>query len=245
MKIKIRGIVAACFTLLSAAPTFAQFQVGFYAGAGKNTLKTSTVFATANTKYRGLVSYEYGITATLTLNEWMSLQSGMGYSSKSYQRYRTGFFRENYQNFNNGFVQIPLAVKFNFGGQKLRGFFSAGGFAEYWIVQRTNGSLYNLGDVFLATKTYPKGLMSDEGGFTNFDVAVPFNKATDKRLQYGYLAAVGLEYHPSGMYCLFAEARVSQSLSSLSKNYQISLMPRRNNNLSVNLGVRMTINTNQ
>jgi Outer membrane protein beta-barrel domain len=219
-----------------------QITLSLTSGIGQNDIKTATVFSNQNTKYKGLPAFMVGVGVQKEINDWFAIRTELNFTKKSYQRYRTGFFSENYQDFENGFLQIPVIGHFSFGSKKWKAFLNLGLTADYWVSKRTSGSLYNLGDQHSSYDSYPKGLLSDEAGFLNFDIKVPFDKQIDQRLLFGYVAGVGADYKINKSYTVYTEYRINNSINSLVKNYQIGVVPRINNTQYVLLGLKRNFN---
>lgn len=230
------------FLLLNINQSKAQTAIGLAIGAGVNNIKTNTVYGNQFTKYKGKLSKSIGITVDEKITDWFSIQTGLFYNEKTYQRYRTGYFKENYQNFENGFIQLPITSQFSFGFKKLRGGFIVGATAEYWVKKRTDGQLYNLGDLYLSENTFPKGLMSDESGFTTFNLKIPFDKVTDRRMQAGLIVGTNLQYQLNKIYGISLDYRINHSLTSLVKKYQLGVVPRINETKLLQIGIKRTIN---
>lgn len=216
----------------------AQTLIGLRLGLGENNINTTTIFSNQYTKYKGKSTGIVGIELEEKLTEWFSLQSGFFYNEKSYQRYRTGYFKENFQNFTNGFIQLPFTSNFSFGFEKLRGSLIVGIAPEFWVKKRTNGQLYNLGDIQLSQNAFPKGLMSDDAGFSSFNLRVPFDRVTDKRVQIGTILGIEAHYQPSDNLFISIEYRMNNSLTSLVKKYQLEVIPRINNAQFVLIGIK-------
>lgn len=214
----------------------AQWKVGIVSGINKNHLQTNTVFATSQVRYEDEWGKEFGLTVQRSISDWFSVGTGLILVEKSYQRSRTGYFQEEYQLFKNSYIQIPLAGTFRFGGEKLKGFLRLGANTDIWIYKRTKGNLYNVGDMFPSETTYPKGLLSDEGGFTQFNLKESFHPTTDRLLQLGYQMGVGAQYQVTKQIALELEFSEQQQ-QSMVKNYMRDVVPRRNHTQHIRLGI--------
>lgn len=233
-----------CLLGFVCANSQAQWKVGLVAGVNKNHLQTSTVFATSQVRFEDKWGKETGITLQKTITDWFILGTGLIGSEKSYERRRTGYFQEEYQVFKNSFVQVPITGMFRFGGPKLKGFMRLGANTDIWVHKRTQGSLYNVGDMFPTEISYPKGLLSDEGGFSHFNLKERFNAATDRVLQVGFQFGLGLQYQISDKMLIELEF-LEQQQQSMVKNYMREVVPRRNNtqHLRLSLVRNLTLST--
>ena len=232
-----------CFLTLIGFYSQAQWKVGIVTGVNKNHLQTSTFFATSQVRYEDQLGKEFGFTLQKTISPWFSLGTGLIGSEKSYQRSRTGYFQEEYQLFKNSYIQIPLTSTFLFGGEKLKGFLRLGANTDIWINKRTKGNLYNVGDMFPTQSAYPKGLLSDEGGFTQFNLKEPFHPTTDRLLQFGYQMGVGVQYQVTKQMALELEFSEQQQ-QSMVKNYMRDVVPRRNHTQHIRLGIMWNLKKN-
>ena len=153
-------------------------------------------------------------------NDWFALSAELSAVSKNYYSYRmipqTAYPQEWVDNY---YLSVPVYARFSFGGERLRGFVSAGVYAGAWLYSHREG--YSLG---VADNTlYP------------YDEAVPFDRRRDNRFEAGLLAGAGLEYKVSRHVGVFVEARYLYGLTDMQKQY-IGQIPRYNNTWIVQAG---------
>ena len=234
------------FSLLSIQVK-SQLYVGLEGGGTKNYLNTN-VSNLVSTEYNPSYGFTIGIPVLYKINDWLAFQADPSYVQKNYQFARTDFFQGIYQNNTNTYLQLPLMAHLSFGGQKLKGFLNLGGYGGYWISSHLKGTMPNILDQPAYTNTVSNAQPNsvfDEYTPYNYNEKYQFNNTKDDRIELGLLAGAGLSYEMNDQYLFFGEARYSQSMSDQQKNYQINLVPRYNQTVSVSLGCLYQLGSNK
>ncbi|MND77072.1 hypothetical protein D3C80_687390 [compost metagenome] len=173
-------------------------------------------------------------------SDWLGLQLEVAYMQKNYAIRRSFFFKGVESEIKNSSLQLPLMAHFSFGGEDLRVFLNLGAYSEYWVNSRIRGAhgsgFRNPNDDEVAIEK-TNVLFSDLIKLENFDQKVDFDTRRDRRMQFGLIAGVGMEYRLSPKFKVFTEARYQHNLTDLQKNYMINQIPRYNNTFGVQLGV--------
>jgi hypothetical protein len=233
-----RGIIMLLTALLCNAKIYAQFSIGVSAGYTKNYLITN-VSNLVSTQYNPLPGFSASIPVTYSIADWFAIKATPGFMQKNYQMQRTGFYQGVYQNNTNGYVQLPVMGHFSFGGNKLRGFVDAGGYAGYWLSAHIKGVMPNILNppaYSNTTSNQQPNNVFDEFTPYNYNEKYQFDNTKDKKLELGVLAGAGISYQLNDTYQLFAEATYFESLTDQQKNYETGQVPRFNQTYVFSLG---------
>jgi hypothetical protein len=232
MKIKI---LLSAWVLLVGATAYAQneepkspnrLHVGISGGYTYNQLVTSIGYRPFTT-YEEKGGFTVGLPVVYRVADWFSLQVEPSVVQKNYLWRRTEYYNfedliypRPHQLTTNTYLQLPLLAHFSFGGEKLRGFCAPGAFAGYWAGSHIKGIM--LDGVFLPYE---------------YDEAFTFDSRRDKRLEYGLLLGMGLEYTYNNLCTFVLEGRYYHGLSDLQKDYMLQQTPRYNSTYALQLGV--------
>jgi len=221
----------------------AQFSIGVQGGYNKNYLVTN-VSNLVSTQYNPMGGFSLGIPMLYTLTDWFAIKSAPGYTQKNSQMQRTGFYQGVYQNNTNGYLQLPLMAHLSFGGETLRGYVDAGGYAGYWLSAHVKGTMPNILNppayTGLTSNQQPNNVF-DEYTPYSYDEKYQFNTTKDNRIEFGLAAGAGVSYKLSDTYQVFGEATYCESLTDQQKKYETGQVPRYNQTYVFSLGLLYTI----
>jgi hypothetical protein len=166
----------ALLLLLGSLQSQGQFFVGVEGGPNMNYLTTSNA-SEPFTNYQGMRGWNIGIPVGYQFFDWLAVEVSPTYTKKNYDIVRTGFFTGVYQKNYNTYLQIPLNLRFSFGGAALRGFVDLGGYAAYWQSGRQKGTEANiLNEVDTAFETVNPSSILGENSPYSYDQKYAFNK---------------------------------------------------------------------
>ncbi len=222
--------------LLSANAARAQLYAGLEAGWNRNETHTSTAYRTF-TRYKPVNGFSIEMPVQYRFNNWLAIQTGISYIQKNYRLERTQFFDGIYEQYCNSYIQLSLMGRFFFGGQKLRGYFDAGGYAAYWAGGRTKGVTIG---VFSPLKNVPDNEQLyrylDLNTPYSYDEQYTFDSRRDRRLELGLATGAGISYSPCGKGIFFIEAHYYRAMTDQQKNYMIGQIPRYNDTYALQVG---------
>lgn len=250
-RLRLKQIIAyarmlAALVLLCHATANAQFSIGVQAGYANNYLLTN-VSNLVSTKYVSQPGFSAAVPLQYDVTDWFAIKAQPGYMQKNYQMQRTGFYQGVYQTSTNGYIQLPLMGQFSFGGENLRGYVNAGGYAGYWLSAKVKGVMPNILDNPAYTNTtsneQPNNVF-DEYTAYSYNEKYAFNKTKDNRIELGLLAGAGINYKVNDSYSVFAEATYYNGLTDLQKKYQTNQVPRYNQTYVFSLGIMFNLGGN-
>ncbi|MDR1975188.1 MAG: PorT family protein [Bacteroidales bacterium] len=210
--------------------------LGASLGFTYNTLTYTTGYR-AFSKYSGGVGLTAGVPFQYKFFEWLSLYAEPSYISKSYSFERTDP-NVNYteRNWTNHYVQLPIAVQFSFGSERLRGFVNLGEFTGFWAASHIKGV-----EQEATTNSSSWETLQGRGMPYSYSENVQFDKERDNRFEAGVWAGLGLRYEIP--FCMFVwEARYYYSITDMQKDYMINQSPRYNNTLTFQFSVLFNLN---
>jgi hypothetical protein len=207
----------------AAAPQ--RWHIGLSGGYAATTLHTS-VAGRALTEYESGRGFGLAIPARYQFNPWFAAQAELQYIQKNYAWRRNGDYGRVHSDVANSFIELPLMANFSFGGEKLRAFANAGGYAGVWIDSRRKGvQIENTQDPFSGSVFYYE-----------YDERVEFDKRRDALFEAGLVAGLGLQYALKPC-VLFLEGRYYYGLTDLQQDYGYNMVPRMNDVVTVAMGV--------
>jgi hypothetical protein len=216
---------AAEGTEAGAASAPPRWHIGLSGGYANNALHTSAA-GRALTEYERGHGFGFAIPARYQFNPWFAAQMELQYIQKNYTWQRTGQYDRVHSTVTNSFIEIPLMANFSFGGEKLRVFANAGGYAGVWIDSRRKGvQIENTQDPFSGSVFY-----------YDYDERVEFDKRRDALFEAGFLAGLGLQYAFKPC-VIFLEGRYYYGLTDLQQDYGYNMVPRMNDTFTVTMGV--------
>jgi hypothetical protein len=229
------------FFLLCSLRARSQFFVGVEGGPNLNYLTTSNA-SEPFTQYDGMHGLNIGIPVGYQFFDWLALETAPTYIQKNYDIVRTGFFTGVYQKNYNKYLQLPLNLRFSFGGKEIRGFVDLGGYAAYWMSGRIKGVEANiLNEVDTAYDTVnPTSILGENYGYS-YNQSYPFNSTKDNRLELGLIGGAGVSYELKRMYTFYVEGRYFRAMTDQQKNYELSQAPRYNDNFGLTVGATIQV----
>jgi len=218
-----------------------QLFVGVEGGPNMNYLTTSNA-SEPFTDYQGMKGWNIGIPVGYEFFDWLTVLAAPTYIKKNYDIVRTGFFSGVYQKNYNTYLQLPLTLRFSFGGEQLRGFLDLGGYAAYWQSGRIKGVEANiLNEVDTAYQTVnPTSILGEDYGYS-YNEKYTFNSTKDQRLEFGLVGGLGVSYELLNTYTFYLEGRYYRAMTNQQKNYETNESPRYNDNFGVVLGATVDV----
>ncbi|HVX50206.1 MAG TPA: porin family protein [Chitinophagaceae bacterium] len=237
------GIVMLVLAAAAVQHASAQFSVGVSAGYANNYLVTNASNL-ISTEYKPLPGFSVSVPVVYSIADWFSVKAEPGFMQKNYRMQRTGFYEGVYQESRNGYIQLPLMGHFSFGGESLRGYVDAGGYAGYWFNAHVKGVMPNILNQPAYSNTVNNGQPNnvfDEFTPYSYNEKYQFNTTKDNRIELGVLAGAGISYQVSDAYQLFAEAKYYESLTDLQKKYETGQVPRYNQTYVFSIGILFSL----
>ena len=222
--------------LLSTLATFsciftivqAQWSVGVSAGYTNNEFYTNISNYDYN-YYKKKGGFVVSVPVKYAITKWFAVQGEPGYIQKSFslvQELPTNPHTQLTSSYN--YLQLPLMAHFSFGIKKWMGFVNIGGYGSYWLSGHIKGTELD-GFNF---PSYPAIVNTTQSVDGKYD----FDSRRDRRLQWGLLAGIGLQYSFNKKLSLFAEGRYAADLTDQQKDYMRGQIPRYNITTSVTAG---------
>jgi hypothetical protein len=205
--------------------------VGLEGGYTYNTVYTTSGYR-AFTEYDSGNGFMLGIPVQYAFFDWLSVQSGLQYTQKNYSLKRTYIKSDEYCDWINSYIEVPLLAHFSFGGsgsggfRGLRGFMDAGGYLGFWAQSRRKGVAAH----FFPTNESPT--IPDE----HFDEIVSWDNERDNRFEAGLALGLGVQYRFEP-FVFYVAGRYHYGLTDMQKDYMKDQVPRINDTLSVQAGV--------
>lgn len=132
--------------LLVASGLNAQWRLGVTGGGSINWNNIDFGYATTykqNSKMGGTVM----VSGQYNFNDWIGLRVDAGWVQRNYERTLTTKFSDGTViqkwNFKRNYLMLPVTASFSCGGENFRGYIDLGGFAGYWLSQKT---IYDSGE---------------------------------------------------------------------------------------------------
>lgn len=176
-----RRLLTGLLLLLGATQASAQWHIGIEGGYTNNRLARFRTFDYTR-QYTARGGFTVALPVRYAFNDWFALQAEVTFLQKNYGLRRIGPRAQEYTDYTNSFLEVPLLARFAFGGERLRGFLHAGGYVGWWASSHNRGQ--RLLDI-------PEGVLMP------FDQPVAFDARRDNRFEAGLLAGVGIAYRLS------------------------------------------------
>lgn len=201
---------------------YSQLSVGASIGYDRNSLSTGTSYRSF-VKNKAMSGFAIGLPVRYDVNDWFGVQSELTYIQKNSKTERNHSYSGISEEMTNSYFQVPLMGHFSFGGEKLRGFINLGGYGGYWLKSKREGVNLNVfGEG--AEQIYP------------YEERYEFDSRKDRRLEFGLVGGLGVQYNLSENVALFAEGRYYYSLSDMQKDYMYRRPTKYNNTFALNVG---------
>jgi hypothetical protein len=241
MRLLTFGCIATLAFLLSSLQSRGQLFLGVEGGPNMNYLTTSNA-SEPFTNYDGMRGWNISIPVGYQIFDWLALQTAPTYIQKNFDIVRTGFFTGVYQKNYNTYVQLPLDLRFSFGGKELRGFVDLGGYGAYWVSGRIKGTEANiLNEVDTAYENVnPTSILGENYPYT-YDQKYVFNSTKDNRMEFGLIGGAGVSYELFQIYTFYLEGRYYRAMTDQQKHYEINQAPRYNDNYGLTLGCTVKV----
>ena len=234
----IRKIPLILYVFIVHLPSIsnAQIFIGLEAGANKNSLITNNSNQ-AFTSYDSKNGIAVGIPILYNVNDWFALRASPSYTQKNYTINRTGFFKGIYQDNINEYLQLPLMGQFSFGNDQLKGYLDLGLYGAYWLSGKVKGAQSNiLNPVDSAYTTVAPTNIAGTNNLYAYNEKYTFNTTKDNRMEFGWIAGIGISYEINSGNRFFIEGRRIYSFTDQQKNYMINQTPRYNDIYGFNIG---------
>ena len=241
----MRVLTLCCAAILACSlcslKAKAQLFLGVEGGPNMNYLTTSNA-SEPFTNYNGIRGWNIGIPVGYQFFNWLALEATPTYIQKNFDIVRTGFFAGVYQKNNNTYLQLPLNLRFSFGGKALRGFVDLGGYGAYWASGRIKGTEPNiLNEVDTAYQTVnPTSILGENYGYS-YDQKYVFNSTKDNRMEFGLIGGAGVSYELFQTYTFYLEGRYFRAMTDQEKHYETNQAPRYNDNYGLTLGCTVKV----
>jgi hypothetical protein len=230
----VKQKLALLFLLvISARISQAQTGIGLEGGISSSYLSTNI-----SNRVSTSISYGAGYTVNLSyqykIKHWLYIETTPGITQKNYFINRTDSFAGIYEEFKNTYLQIPIMAKFLYGHHSFQAFADAGFYGGYWLSGRVNGVIPNI----LSITQDAQGNASIQQ--VSYDEKYQFNRQTDNRMEFGWVAGAGVQYHINHDYMLTASAKYYEALTNQQKDYEVNQVPQYNQTFTFSLGFMKT-----
>ncbi len=204
----------------------AQWSVGVHGGLTLTGVERSQAGRIDET-YENLKGFDAGIDGNYAFNSWFSLRAQLDVMQRNHRMQRhLNYIHPVHTDHVNTYLTLPLMADFSFGNQRLRGHLLLGGYGAYWLNHRIKGTTYGMTDY--------------EVFFNQFDEKSPFS-SSDRRVDFGTVAGVGLSYGITDYIDLSLNAMYYYSLLSYYKGYPALKDYRYLNTASFTFGISYKI----
>jgi opacity protein-like surface antigen len=239
-------MIKKCFLFLPVLLTAtsgikAQLYLGVEGGGNINFLHTNNSNQ-AFTVYSGRGGIRFGIPVQYKIFGWFSVEAAPSVVQKDYRISRTGFFQGIYQDNTNTYLELPVMGCFSFGGKHFRGLLNLGLYGAWWASGHVKGAELNIlnpADSSSATSRGPTNVFSLNKPY-DYSQNYSFDSRKDRRMEFGWLAGIGMTYEITHCCKVFLEGRYTQSLTDQQKDYMLGQVPRYNETISISTGVLCT-----
>ncbi len=227
---KRKLIIINLFLLsIGVLPTSAvRFYLGFMGGYDYNHYSIETNYA-YDMRYNGRGGLTIGLPTQLNVTDWFALRMDLMYVQKNHKMNRTHQYAKIYTNTSNHYLHLPIMLNFSFGGEKVRGYMSAGGYAGCWLASTREGQTLAVSN-------------SKEPIFYAFDESRKIDNARERRFDSGLAGNVGIVFYIEQSIAFHVEAGCYYSLLSTEKDKNlISPNPRYNTTFDVKFGMTFAV----
>lgn len=229
----------SCLLAFKFTCIHAQLKTGVSAGISRNYLETD-ITNRPFTNYHPKSGFLISVPVKYSFNNWLAAEIDLEYMQKNWELSRSGYYSGVYEKATNHYIQLPLLANFSFGSTHLKGFLNLGAYAAYWGWGNRKGQLANMDDMI-------ESIQSDNTMFDyyfpyRYNEAYQFNRTRDRRMEWGTLIGLGLEYAITENTYLTLEGRYLYALSDQQKKYMYRQIPRYNETYSLRVGVSTSLN---
>jgi hypothetical protein len=180
----------------------AQLMLGFEAGVSDNTVSTD-IAGQSSTAINARAGYYFSSKVQVGLCKWLYIAAMPGIIQKGFRVNRTDSLTGIYTDYKNAYVQVPLMLH-AVTGKKLKYYLDAGLFAGYWIDSKVKGVIPDI--------------------FNEFKL-VPYARhiTRDKKMEFGYVAGAGIQYHSYFLACRYYYAVSNQLQDGFRYNQTVTI----------------------
>ncbi len=220
-----RTLLLLCLAAFSALPAAAvTWFVGVAGGYDYNYYSIETQYA-YDMRYKGLSGLCVGVPIQLDVVDWFALRMDLQYVQKNHKMYRTNAYDGIYTNTHDHYLQLPVLFNFSFGGDRVRGYASVGGYMGCWLASHREGVS------FLANSR-------DFAPTYSFDEYRELDTKHDNRFDAGVAGNLGLRVKIDERMAFFAECAIFYGLVSTEKiKNKVSPTPRYNTTYALQVGL--------
>lgn len=218
--------------------SYAQLKVGLSAGMTRNYMETN-IANRPFTDYRPESGFLISIPVKYTFNNWFAAEVDLEYIQKNWQLTRSGYYNGVYEKARNHYIQVPLLANFRFGSTHLKGFLNLGVYAAYWGWGNRKGQLANPDDKIEEPLQFNN--IFDMYRPYQYDEAFQFDGTRDRKLEWGTVIGLGLEYSITHNTSLNIEGRYLYALSDQQKKYMYGQIPRYSETYLLKIGVETNL----
>lgn len=223
-----RTILLFCLAAFSALPAAAvSWFLGFEGGYAYNDYTINTQYA-YDMRYTGANGFSVGVPVQLDILDWLGVRMDLQYVQKNHKMYRTHSYKDIYTDTQDHYLQVPVLVNFSFGGDRVRGYASVGGYMGCWLASHRKG--------VAQTTTAPAFSKSDE--LYRFNEYRELDAGHDNRFDAGAAGNLGIRVKIDERMAFFAECAVFYGLVSTEKTrHRVSPTPRYNTTYTLQVGL--------
>ena len=116
-----RRLLTGLLLLLGATQASAQWHIGIEGGYTNNRLARFRTFDYTR-QYTARGGFTVALPVRYAFNDWFALQAEVPFLEKNFGLSRLGPRAQEYTDYTNSFLEVPLLARFAFGGERLRGF---------------------------------------------------------------------------------------------------------------------------
>lgn len=206
---------------------YSQVSVGVSVGYDRNNLSTGSSYRSF-VRNKAMSGFSVGLPVRYDVNDWFGVQSELTYIQKNNKTERNYAYSAISEEMTNSYLQVPLMGHFSFGSDKIRGFLNLGGYGAYWLSGNREGINLNVfGEG--QEQLYP------------YDESYKFDSRKDRRMEFGLVGGIGVQYNLNQNISFFAESRYYYSLTDMQKDYMYKRPTKYNNTLAVNVGCMFSL----
>lgn len=225
-------ILLLFFSLLTSV-SCAQISIGIKTGYTNNRLNTNVAnrVLTQNKKQSGLA---IGFLTSYEINKQIGIEGTIELLQKNYLLLRTDRYKGVYEFYINSYMQIPLTIQLKiYEKKKLAINSNVGFYGAYWAFAKTKGRIPN---IFNITQGVDSGQNTHYLTLERFSEKRFFNKLRDHRVEFGWIAGVGINYDLSGKDKIFIKYEYYESLTDQQKKYMLHQTPKFNETNLISVG---------
>lgn len=223
-----RTLLLFCLAAFSALPAAAvTWFLGFEGGYAYNDYSVNTQYA-YDMRYTGANAFSIGVPVQLDILDWLGVHMDLQYVQKNNKMYRTHSYDGIYTDTQNHYLQVPVLVNFSFGGDRVCGYASVGGYMGCWLASHRKG--------VAMTTTAPSVTLG--GALYRFDEYRELEANHDNRFDAGAAGNLGIRVKIDERMVFFAEGTLYYGLVSTEKTRNlVSPTPRYNTTYALQVGL--------